>query len=67
MATRPLTRCEIAVDADGPVGLVLTRQELPVLEGTAELASDGVSRGAYVLVEEDGAGRAGRDPGWNWQ
>ena len=44
----------IAVDSDGPTGLVLTRQEIPVLEGTAELAPDGVWRGAYVLVEEDG-------------
>jgi transketolase len=43
----------IAVDSDGPTGLVLTRQSVPVLEGTAE-AGDGVARGGYVLVEPAG-------------
>jgi transketolase len=36
---------------EAPKGLVLTRQGVPVLEGTAEKAADGVARGAYVLVE----------------
>lgn len=36
---------------EGPKGLALSRQNLPVLEGTAEKARDGVVRGAYVLVE----------------
>jgi transketolase len=44
----------IAVEADGPVGLVLTRQNVPVLAGTAERAPAGVDRGAYVLVDSDG-------------
>ncbi len=35
----------------GPKGLALTRQNVPVLEGTAEKAADGVAKGAYVLVE----------------
>lgn len=35
-----------------PKGLALSRQALPVLEGTKEKAHDGVRRGAYVLVEE---------------
>ena len=35
-----------------PKGLALSRQGLPVLEGTKERAHDGVRRGAYVLVEE---------------
>lgn len=35
----------------GPKGLALTRQNVPVLEGTAEKASVGVAKGAYVLVE----------------
>jgi transketolase len=42
---------------DGPVALAFTRQKLPVLPGTADLATDGVSRGAYILsdaVDEDG-------------
>ncbi|HXY28750.1 MAG TPA: transketolase [Acidimicrobiales bacterium] len=43
-----------AVEADGPVGLVLTRQNVPVLDGTAERAAEGVARGAYVLAEADG-------------
>jgi transketolase len=33
----------------GPVALALTRQKLPTLAGTAELARDGVGRGGYVL------------------
>jgi transketolase len=36
---------------DGPVALALTRQKLPVLEGTADKAREGVSRGGYVLRE----------------
>ena len=35
-----------------PKALALSRQNLPVLEGTKEKAFDGVARGAYVLVEE---------------
>ncbi|MCB1247850.1 MAG: transketolase [Acidimicrobiales bacterium] len=38
-----------AIGHDGPVALVLTRQNLPVLEGTADHA--GLLRGAYVLVD----------------
>ena len=41
----------IAVDRDGPTGLVLTRQDVPVLEGTA---NGGLAHGAYVLAEADG-------------
>jgi len=37
----------------GPVGLVLTRQKLPVLARTAALARSGVARGAYVLAESE--------------
>jgi transketolase len=46
----------VAVDEDGPTALVLTRQAVPVLAGTAE-AADGVARGGYVL-----AGTPGTDP-----
>ena len=35
-----------------PKALALSRQNLPVLEGTKEKAFEGVARGAYVLVEE---------------
>ncbi len=44
-----------AIEADGPVGLILTRQNVPVLAGTAEKAAEGVPRGGYVLVDSDGA------------
>ncbi|MGT2865813.1 transketolase [Streptococcus fryi] len=37
-----------------PTALVLTRQNLPVLEGTAELAAEGVNKGAYILSEAKG-------------
>jgi transketolase len=39
---------------DGPTLLAFSRQAVPHLERTAELASDGVRRGAYVLSESDG-------------
>ncbi|HLX86890.1 MAG TPA: transketolase [Acidimicrobiales bacterium] len=45
----------IAVDSDGPTALVLSRQNVAVLDGTAD-AYDGVRAGGYVLR------RAGRDP-----
>jgi len=38
----------VVVDGEGPTGLVLTRQDVPVLDGTA---NGGVARGAYVLVD----------------
>jgi transketolase len=41
--------------SDGPVALALTRQKLPTLAGTAELARDGVARGGYVLRDAAGA------------
>jgi transketolase len=46
-----------AVGADGPVGLVLTRQDVPVLPGTAERAPEGLRRGGYVLADGDGPPR----------
>ncbi|MPZ80410.1 MAG: transketolase [Actinophytocola sp.] len=38
-----------------PVGLALTRQNLPVLDGTKELAAEGVKKGGYVLARESAA------------
>ena len=46
----------VAVDADGPTALVLSRQDLPVLEATAERAAPEVARGGYVLVDPTGGG-----------
>jgi transketolase len=45
----------LAVDRDRPTALVLSRQDVPVLEETGPLAKEGVPHGAYVLV----AGREG--------
>ncbi|WP_297598684.1 transketolase [Mycobacterium sp.] len=42
-------------NGSGPVGLILTRQGVPVLEGTS---ADGVARGGYVL----GSDGDGQDP-----
>jgi transketolase len=41
----------VAVDRDGPTALVLSRQGVPVLEGTA--GNEGVLKGGYVLLEAD--------------
>jgi transketolase len=57
---RPADANEVAqawrvhVDGTGPTALVLTRQKVPVLEGTAERAPEGLPRGAYALVDESG-------------
>jgi len=46
-ANETATAWKVAVDSDGPTSLILSRQNLPVLDGTA--GNDGVRRGAYVL------------------
>jgi transketolase len=38
----------------GPTALALTRQKVPVLAGTRELAPEGVARGGYVLADPAG-------------
>ncbi|OBJ61606.1 transketolase [Mycobacterium sp. 1423905.2] len=38
-------------NGSGPVGLILTRQNVPVLEGTN---ADGVARGGYILGDDGG-------------
>ncbi|QHW33244.1 transketolase [Paenibacillus rhizovicinus] len=38
-------------NADQPVALVLTRQNLPVLEGTNENSREGIVKGAYVVAD----------------
>ncbi|HMD46958.1 MAG TPA: transketolase [Acidimicrobiales bacterium] len=43
-----------AVESDGPVALVLSRQGVPVLAETAARAATGARRGGYVLVDPDG-------------
>lgn len=57
---RPADANEVAqawrvhLEGTGPTGIVCTRQPVPVLEGTAERAPEGVPLGAYVLADEDG-------------
>ena len=41
-------------ETDRPTMLILARQNLPVLEGTKELAAEGVNKGAYILSEAKG-------------
>jgi len=43
-----------ALEVDGPVAMVLSRQNLPVLAETKERAASGVRRGGYVLAEVGG-------------
>ena len=50
---------KLAVESEEPVGLALSRQDVPVLEGTAERAPGGVTKGGYVLVDEAGRAAAG--------
>jgi transketolase len=45
----------VHLDNNGPTAILLTRQAVPVLAGTAERAMVGVARGAYVLVDGQGA------------
>jgi len=40
---------------DGPVGLVLTRQKLPVIDRTALAPASGLAKGGYVLAEHGAA------------
>jgi transketolase len=45
---------KLAVESNNkPTALVLTRQDLPTLKGTAENAYEGVSKGAYVVSPAD--------------
>ena len=44
----------LAVESkDKPTALVLSRQNLPILEGTKEHAYEGVKKGAYVISDSD--------------
>ncbi|MED0674338.1 transketolase [Aneurinibacillus thermoaerophilus] len=38
----------------GPIAMILSRQGLPILEGTKEKATESVARGAYILSDTDG-------------
>ena len=40
-----------ALTTDGPVAMILSRQNLPILQETKDRATEGVIRGGYVLAE----------------
>jgi transketolase len=44
----------VHIDGAGPTAIIITRQKLPVMAGTAERAPEGVPRGAYTLADESG-------------
>jgi transketolase len=44
----------IHIDGEGPTAIVLCRQTVAVVDGTAERAAAGVAHGAYVLRDEPG-------------
>ncbi|MGH9080351.1 MAG: transketolase-like TK C-terminal-containing protein, partial [Acidimicrobiales bacterium] len=54
-ANETVAAWRIAVEADGPTALILSRQSIPVLAETAGLADGGVARGAYVLRQSEDA------------
>ena len=55
---RPADANEVAqawrahIDGSGPTAIVLTRQNVAVVEGTAERCATGLHQGAYVLADE---------------
>ena len=51
-ANETVAAWKVAINSGGPTALILTRQNVPVLEGTS---AEGVSRGAYVIREADTA------------
>ncbi|MGH3734414.1 MAG: transketolase [Micromonosporaceae bacterium] len=52
-AWRAILERHSGVDPDGPIGLALTRQNVPTLAATAD-AEDEVARGGYVLADAAG-------------
>ncbi|HEV7365398.1 MAG TPA: transketolase [Gemmatimonadales bacterium] len=54
-ATETIEAWKLAMERrDGPTMLVLTRQKLPVLDRKVTSATEGVGRGAYVLLDAPG-------------
>ncbi len=44
----------VALEKRKPTALILTRQKLPILEGTASVKADRLETGAYILSDVDG-------------
>jgi transketolase len=53
-ATETAEAWRIALEHDGPVGLALSRQKLPVLDRSVLAAESGVRKGGYVLADAEG-------------
>ena len=49
-ANETIQAWQLALKVEGPVAMILSRQNLPVLAETAELAAQGVPRGGYTLA-----------------
>ncbi len=55
-ATETVEAWRLALErTDGPVGIALSRQKLPVLDRSVLAPASGVRRGGYVLADTDGA------------
>ena len=55
-ATETVEAWRVALQhTEGPVGLVLTRQKLPVLDRTVLAPASGLTQGAYILAEAGGS------------
>ncbi len=53
-ANETVTAWRLAIEAKGPTALVLSRQDLPIIDDVFRV-HQGVPRGAYVLSDPDGA------------
>jgi len=54
-ANETATAWQVALEKrDGPVALILSRQNLPTLDRSILAPADGVQRGAYILAESQG-------------
>jgi transketolase len=51
-ATETAAAWRYAVQADGPVALILTRQNIEVLDRTEYPAADSLTKGAYILADD---------------
>jgi transketolase len=54
-ATETAEAWRVALEHRGPTALVLSRQNLPVLDRGKLASASGVKRGAYILAESDGS------------
>jgi transketolase len=54
-ATETVEAWRVAIShRDGPVGLVLTRQKVPVIDRSVHASAEGLARGGYVLADAVG-------------